>query len=383
LNRTKNIGQVEGHPEGTLALHDQTRGEDDCYGEDGHLVEGSDQKPGVEDDCYGEDGHLAEGTSTDQTHSVEDDCYGEDGHLEEGASDQNPGVEDDSYGEDRQLEEGTSDQTDGVEDDCYGEDRQLEEGTSDQTHGVEDDCYGGNGLGEGTSDQTHGVEDDSYMYYGEDRLEEGASDQMQVEDDCYDGKGHWQLVEGTSDQTRVEDDCYDGEGQLVEGTSDQTQVEDDCYDGEGQLVEYASDQTRDAEDDSYYSYIYYGDPSDQMQVIEVCNSRAEEVVEPEHKDEAGTHGDCFLECFGEVHDAISFDCGVGLAGSTHVIGSIAHYDELELCAEKQTAQPDDAVEALQGLVCINNHIKLSTATTTTTINATTIIGPFEGPCEPV
>ncbi len=207
---------VELTPEEVAALENGAKlhiHEDSCYDEEGNLICGHDATHIHVPECYDDAGELICGYGT-ASHVHEDKCYDEEGNL-------TCGYETASHVH---------------EDSCYDEEGNLQCGYEAASHVHEDSCYDEEGdpvCGYETAKHVH----DENCYDEEGNLQCGYETASHVhEDSCYDEDGD--LVCGYETAAHVhEESCYDEEGNVICGYETAAHVhEDSCYDEAGNLI---------------------------------------------------------------------------------------------------------------------------------------------------
>ena len=207
---------VELTPEEVAALENGAKlhiHEDSCYDEEGNLICGHDATHIHVPECYDDAGELICGYGT-ASHVHEDKCYDEEGNL-------TCGYETASHVH---------------EDSCYDEEGNLQCGYEAASHVHEDSCYDEEGdpvCGYETAKHVH----DENCYDEEGNLQCGYETASHVhEDSCYDEDGD--LVCGYETAAHVhEESCYDEEGNVICGYEAAAHVhEDSCYDEAGNLI---------------------------------------------------------------------------------------------------------------------------------------------------
>ncbi len=223
------IRTVELTPEEVAALENGAKlhiHEESCYDEEGNLICGHDATHIHVPECYDDAGELICGYGT-AIHVHENSCYDEEGNLICGYETATHVHGDSCYDADGNLQCGYEAASHVHEDSCYDADGNLVCGYLTASHVHEDSCYDADGnlqCGYETAKHEH-------------------------EDSCYDEEGN--LICGY-DQDGValsalyckerihahDDSCYDEEQNLVCGKADfavHTHA-DDCYNVEGQLI---------------------------------------------------------------------------------------------------------------------------------------------------
>ena len=207
---------VELTPEEVAALENGAKlhiHEDSCYDEEGNLICGHDATHIHVPECYDDAGELICGYGT-ASHVHEDKCYDEEGNL-------TCGYETASHVH---------------EDSCYDEEGNLQCGYEAASHVHEDSCYDEEGdpvCGYETAKHVH----DENCYDEEGNLQCGYETASHVhEDSCHDEDGD--LVCGYETAAHVhEESCYDEEGNVICGYEAAAHVhEDSCYDEAGNLI---------------------------------------------------------------------------------------------------------------------------------------------------
>ncbi len=192
----------------TLHIHTE-----ECYDEEGNLICGHDATHLHVPECYDEAGQLICGYGT-AAHVHESSCYDEEGNIICGYETATHVHEESCYDVDGNLQCGydAASHVHGAE--CYDEAGELICGYETASHVHEESCYDADGnlqCGYETARHVH---------------EEG----------CYDEAG--ELICGYETASHVhEESCYDAEGNLVCGYETASHVhEESCYDEEGNLI---------------------------------------------------------------------------------------------------------------------------------------------------
>ncbi len=253
-----------------LHTHDDSCYEEDCFDEEGNLIEGSVPTCGLlqleehvhtgdcfkeieltadeiaalnagavlhihVDSCYDENGNLICGHDATHIHNTE--CYDADGNLICGYAGGH--THDEScYDENGKQICGQKETTHIHNKDCYDEEGNLICGDKDKTHEHGMNCYDKDGnltCGyEVAKDHEHDVE----CYDADDKLIcgfEGMKDHRHNAD-CYDEEGNL-TCERIVRAHEHEDSCYDAEGNLICGYEEEYHIHTaDCYDEEGNLI---------------------------------------------------------------------------------------------------------------------------------------------------
>ena len=209
--------------------------EDGCYDEEGNLICGHDATHVHMPQCYDDAGKLICGYGT-AVHVHEDKCYDEEKNLICGYETAEHPHDESCYDAEGNLQCGYETATHVHEDSCYDEEGNVICGYEAASHVHEDSCYDAEGnLICGYETEVHVHEDSCYDEEG--NLICGYETAKHVhEDSCYDAEGN--LICGYETASHVhEENCYDAEGNLVCGYEAAAHPHtEDCYDEEGNLI---------------------------------------------------------------------------------------------------------------------------------------------------
>ena len=207
---------VELTPEEVAALENGAKlhiHEDSCYDEEGNLICGHDATHIHVPECYDDAGELICGYGT-ASHVHEDKCYDEEGNLTCGYETASHVHEDSCYDAEGNLQCGYEAASHVHEDSCYDEDGDLVCGYETAAHVHEEGCYDEEG------NVICGYETAAHVH----------------EDSCYDEAG--KLICGYETAAHVhKESCYDEDGNVICGYETALHAhEDSCYDEEGNLI---------------------------------------------------------------------------------------------------------------------------------------------------
>lgn len=209
--------------------------EDGCYDEEGNLICGHDATHVHMPQCYDDAGKLICGYGT-AVHVHEDKCYDEEKNLICGYETAEHPHDESCYDAEGNLQCGYETATHVHEDSCYDEEGNVICGYEAASHVHEDSCYDAEGnLICGYETEVHVHEDSCYDEEG--NLICGYETAKHVhEDSCYDEEGN--LICGYEAASHVhEENCYDADGNLVCGYEAAAHPHtEDCYDEEGNLI---------------------------------------------------------------------------------------------------------------------------------------------------
>ena len=229
---------VELTPEEVAALENGAKlhiHEDSCYDEEGNLICGHDANHVHMPQCYDDAGKLICGYGT-AVHVHEDKCYDEERNLICGYETAEHPHDESCYDAEGNLQCGYETAAHVHEDSCYDEEGNVICGYEAASHVHEDSCYDAEGnLICGYETEVHVHEDSCYDEEG--NLICGYETAKHVhEESCYDADGN--VICGYEAAAHVhEDSCYDEEGNLVCGYEAASHPHtEDCYDEEGNLI---------------------------------------------------------------------------------------------------------------------------------------------------
>ena len=229
---------VELTPEEVAALENGAKlhiHEDSCYDEEGNLICGHDANHVHMPQCYDDAGKLICGYGT-AVHVHEDKCYDEEKNLICGYETAEHPHDESCYDAEGNLQCGYETAAHVHEDSCYDEEGNVICGYEAASHVHEDSCYDAEGnLICGYETEVHVHEDSCYDAEG--NLICGYETAKHVhEESCYDADGN--VICGYEAAAHVhEDSCYDEEGNLVCGYEAASHPHtEDCYDEEGNLI---------------------------------------------------------------------------------------------------------------------------------------------------
>ncbi len=209
--------------------------EDGCYDEEGNLICGHDANHVHMPQCYDDAGKLICGYGT-AVHVHEDKCYDEEKNLICGYETAEHPHDESCYDAEGNLQCGYETAAHVHEDSCYDEEGNVICGYEAASHVHEDSCYDAEGnLICGYETEVHVHEDSCYDAEG--NLICGYETAKHVhEESCYDADGN--VICGYEAAAHVhEDRCYDEEGNLVCGYEAASHPHtEDCYDEEGNLI---------------------------------------------------------------------------------------------------------------------------------------------------